>query len=47
MICDRMDEKSQSQRLARQFGAIFGSSGTVEDNTLTLSSPFAIFEPNI
>ena len=41
-----MDEKSKSVPLVRQFGSTFGFFlGAVEENTLTLLSPFAVFEP--
>ena len=43
MICDKMDKKVCP--LVPNSVELLSFSGTVETNTLTLRSPFAIFEP--
>ena len=46
MLCDRMDGKSQSVTPGAPIRSDFWVFlETVEENTLTLSSPFANFEP--
>ena len=45
MICDMLDGKSQSIPWRVNSVQFLGFSGAVEENTLTLRSPIAIFEP--
>ena len=46
MTCDSMEKKSQSVPPWRTNSVqLLGFLGAVEENTLTLWSPFAIFEP--